>query len=316
MSLPSTDTVVLYPDGAVDNAARVLHAQAGPDGRWAIVLDQTCCHPVDAGWPDQGADRAILRRRSGTDLVVTDAVVAATDGTALFIGADIPVRKGTEGWAFLVAHLTQEPLTEGETVTVLVNEPRRRALSVGHTACHLASLALNEAMAGHWSKDVPADALGRPDFDGAAIVSSRIHENGSVDVFRLNKSLRRKGFDTEFPVGELETIGTAITATLDAWIDTGASVRVDRDGPRLTDRRHWVCELPEASARIACGGTHVNSLAEVGPLAVTLEIADDAGTPTLTMTTSTRAQSDPATATATTSATAAAESATTSAGAH
>ena len=288
MTLPTTDTIVSYSDGDLSNTATVLHSEQTSDGRWAIILDETSCHPVDIGWPDQAADRAALRRANGDVVEVSDAIVSATDGSALFIGSDIPQRPGTDGWAYVVVHLTDTAIPDGESVTVEVDGDHRRALSTGHTACHLASLALNRAMTDRWSKEVREDGLGQPDFDGAAIERSTIREDGSTDVFRLNKSLRRKGFSTDGLAEDLPAIVDAIDATLAGWLATAAPVHVDRDGPGLTDRRYWVCQLPEASVRIACGGTHVTSLAELGTLSVSLDLTDDAGTPTLTMTTDAR----------------------------
>lgn len=282
MTLPTSDTIVDYPAGSIRTETRVLHAEALPDDSWAVVLERTSCHPIDAGWPDQGADRAVIES-SGGMLVVTDAVVAATDGTALHLGADIPVRKGTEGWAFLVAHIVDAPLPEGEPVRVVVDEHYRRALSVGHTACHLASLALNRAMSERWTKEVRPDALGQPDFDGSAIESSLIRENGSTDTYRLNKSLRRKGFTSEGLAETLPEVERQVNQTLREWCETVARVHIDAEGPALTDRRYWVCDLPEASARIACGGTHVDSLGDLGDVRVSLRLTDADGTPTLTM---------------------------------
>ncbi|HKH07660.1 MAG TPA: metal-dependent hydrolase, partial [Agromyces sp.] len=84
---------------------------------------------------------------------------------------------------------------------------------------------------------------------------------------------------------ELDRLATSVDATLAAWLTAGAAVRIEREGDRLTDRRSWVCELPDATARISCGGTHVGSLAELGAVHVSFELGDDAGTPVLTMTT-------------------------------
>ncbi|KQX07556.1 MULTISPECIES: hypothetical protein [unclassified Leifsonia] len=285
MTLPTTDTVVLYPAGSTRNGAVVLHLETVADGSLAVILDETACHPVDAGWPDQGSDRAVLVTSSGREIAVTEAVVAATDGETLFIGTDVPVRKGEEGWTFVVAHLVapDAALAERDEVTVVVDEQYRNALSIGHTACHLASLALNRAVADRWTKDVRADGLGAPDFDAAAIASSLIRENGSTDVFRLNKSLRRKGFTTDGLSEELSAIEAATSATLAAWISEDAPVHIDVSGPGLTDRRSWVADLAEASVSIPCGGTHVSALSELGSLAVSLELSDVDGTPTLTM---------------------------------
>jgi alanyl-tRNA synthetase len=220
-------------------------------------------------------------------------VVAATDGSALHLGRDIPVPKGTPGWAFVVAHLVDgDPgLHEGDRVEIAVDPTYRHSMSAGHTACHLASLALNQALAGRWKKEVRPDALGHPDFDGTAIDVSLIRENGSTDRYRLGKSLRKRGFITDGLEAELPEIQARVTETLANWLATDAPVRIERDGERLTDRRYWVCELPGAEARIPCGGTHLASLgelAQIGALSVRLAVADIEGTPVLTMETDLR----------------------------
>lgn len=280
MALPTTDTRVTYPQGAVGSASRVLHVEPRDDGRHAVLLDTTAFHPVDSAWPDQGADRGDLQV-AGRRLPVVDCVVGATDGTALYLGAESPVRKGTEGWAFVVVHLVEgDAPSAGDDVTVRVDAAHRAAVSAGHTGCHLASLALNRALAGRWRKDVAADALGAPNFDALAIDTTVIGEFGSVDTYRLGKSLRRKGFGAD----DLDTGATAdaVNATLAAWTATGASIGIAADGPGLTDRRRWVCDLPGEHAEIPCGGTHLASLAGLD-VSVRLEVADTDGTPVLVM---------------------------------
>ncbi|TFD33900.1 metal-dependent hydrolase [Cryobacterium cryoconiti] len=289
MTLPSVDTQVDYPAGLTRTTATVLHVEPQADGRVAVLLDATPVHPVDAGWPDQGPDRAVLRV-AGAELTVLDCIVGATDGSALHRGRDIPVPKGTPGWAFVVVHLVEgaalvdgAALAEGQTVEVVVDADYRHRMSAGHTACHLAALALNRALADRWKKEVRADSLGHPDFDGTAIDVSLIRENGSVDTYRLGKSLRRKGFAAEGVAEHLAGIESAVNAALAEWVATGASVRIDRDGPLLTDRRYWVCELPAHSVRIPCGGTHVSSLDELGAVRVALSTSEVDGTTVLTM---------------------------------
>ena len=287
MTLPTTDTVVVYPSGATTADAKVLHVEhvAGDfePGRAVVILDRTAFHPVDTAWPDQGPDRGVLRA-GGSEIAVLDCVVGATDGTALFLGADIPVRKGTEGWAFVVAHVIAQPdaLAEGDAVTAEVDAPYRAALSIGHSGCHLASLALNAALAGAWSKDVATDDLGSPDFDGTAIEDSTIFENGSRDVYRVGKSVRKKGFDPA-ALDDTAALAAAANATLASWIAVGGEIRIDREGEGLTDRRYWVAELPGGHVRIACGGTHVSSLAELGAVTVTLSTEQLEGAVELTM---------------------------------
>jgi Ser-tRNA(Ala) deacylase AlaX len=285
MALPRTDTRVTYPQGAVESASRVLHVEVRDDGRCAVLLDTTAFHPVDSAWPDQGPDRGELRAGSRT-WPVADCVVGATDGTTLYLGDEAPVRKGAEGWAFVVVHLVDgEGPAEGDEVVVRVDSAHRAAVSAGHTGCHLASLALNRALTGRWKKDVAPDALGAPNFDALAIDTTVIGEFGSVDRYRLGKSLRRKGFSGE----DLDTdaIAEAVNATLAAWTATGAPIGIETDGPGLTDRRRWICALPEKRAEIPCGGTHLTSLAGVD-VAVQLELSDADGTPVLQMDTRVR----------------------------
>lgn len=283
MTLPTEDTRVLYPSGAVDLQATVLHSETLADGRSAVLFEATCVHPVDAGWPDQGPDTALIHHGAAF-WPVEDCIVGATDGSTLFLGEDIPVAKGTPGWAFVVVHVVDaDGLSAGDTVTVEVDEGLRNSTSAGHTACHLASLALNAALADRWKKDVRADALGHPDFDGLAIDQSLIGPNASVDTYRLGKSLRKKGFSVEGFSEALPSVQAAVNAALAEWVRTDAAVRIDCDGDRLTDRRYWVCELPGESVRIPCGGTHVNSLGALGEVTVTLELIDVDGTPVLTM---------------------------------
>jgi alanyl-tRNA synthetase len=286
MTLPTEDTRVLYPSGAIDTQATVLHSEPLSDGRVAVLLDATCVHPVDAGWPDQGPDLALLHHGAAF-WPVEDCIVGATDGSALYIGDDIPVAKGTPGWAFVVVHVVDATgLNAGDTVTVEVDEGLRDATSAGHTSCHLASLALNDALAGRWKKEVRTDALGAPDFDGLAIDESLIGPNASVDTYRLGKSVRKKGFSVDGLAEALASVEATVNATLAGWVGTQAEVRIDRDGYLLTDRRYWVCELPDASVRIPCGGTHVTSLGTLGAVTVTLTLHDLDGTDILTMNTS------------------------------
>lgn len=283
--LPLTDTLVDYPLGALRGAATVLASVPQADGRAAILLDRTPCHPVDAGWPDQGADRAVLIQGE-VQIPVLDCIVGASDGNELFLGTEIPVRKGTEGWSFVVAHLVDDAaaLVAGSQLDVVVDADYRLALSTGHSGCHLVSLALNQALAARWNKEVRLDSLGRPDFDGAAIASSTITEYGSTDVYRLNKSLRRKGFDAEGLEAALPELSASVNQTAAAWLASGAEIRINREGEGLTDRRYWTCELPEGTASIPCGGTHLSSVTELGTVAVELQVLDRNG-PELEMTT-------------------------------
>lgn len=285
--LPDVDTVVTYPQGATSSAGRVLHVEDLGDGRSAVLLDVTCVHPVTAAWPDQPADRAVLEA-AGTAFPVVDAVVGGIQDGRLLLGSDLPVRIGTDGWVFVVAHLVEGAgPAAGTAVRAIVDADHRAALSAGHTVCHLASLALNAALAGAWSKDVLPDALANPNFDALAIETSRIHPGGSVDVYRIGKSLRRKGF-VATALDDLDAVASRANMLLAEWVAAGAAVRIERAGDGLSSRRAWVCELPAATVHIPCGGTHASHLGEFSSVTVALEARDVEGAREITMTTTGR----------------------------
>ena len=282
MTLPTVDTRVSYPDGDDTSTGTVLHVVPFDGGRSAVVLDRTAFHPVDGAWPDQPADRGRMRWPGG-EAAIVDAVTGGIHEGELLLGTELPVRMGTPGWTFVVAHLVDAaPPTVGETVEVEADAEHRHALSAGHTACHLASLALDAALADAWSKPVRPDALGNPGFDGAAIQSSRIEPFAAVDVYRVGKSLRKTGFDPA-ALGDPDAVAARANTLLAEWVASGAPVRIDRDDDALSSRRAWVCALPGTEARIPCGGTHLASLAELASITVTLERAEVPGGLELTM---------------------------------
>ena len=285
MGLPREDTVVTFPTGGVSAVTQIEYVAPGPAGV-AVVTAATPFHPVDPRWPDQGPDRGTLT--VGDDAYpVIDVTYGATKGESLYVGDEVPVRRGTPGWAFLVVHVLPAgavPPALGAAVSLAVDAQYRAPLSAGHTACHVATLALNAALAGRWRKDPGVDGLGSPSFDARAMTSSRILPDGAVDTYRLGKSLRKSGFETEDLAAVLPEVTAGVNRRLAEWIAAAAPVRIEPSGPRLTDLREWVCELPQGSARIPCGGTHVDSLAAFDTVTVELDL--DAPNQSLVMRTS------------------------------
>ncbi|WP_113702984.1 metal-dependent hydrolase [Nonomuraea lactucae] len=272
-------TVVTFPDGHVVGRSEIIGVV--PVGaRHGLVVAETPFHPLDHTWPDQPADRGTIG-----GLPVADCVTGAWSAEGVHLGGDIPVRRGAEGWEWLVVHVTDSPLPVGETVDLVVDAAHRTALSAGHTACHLAALALNAALAGRWRKEVALDGLGHPDFDQMAITSSRISPDASVDVYRLGKSLRKKGFTADGL--DLDQVAGDANQRLKAWVAADAPVRIDVPGPGLTARRTWHCALPDGAASIPCGGTHVARTSELGGVTVALSLSPD-GSELTTRTTVTR----------------------------
>lgn len=274
--MPSS-TIVSFAGGDLTGSSTVSLVESSSLGT-VVVVDATPFHPVDHTWPDQPGDSGEIAL-DGAVVRVSEAVMAAiSDEGELAVGADIPVKRGAEGWTWLVGHPlegeTPSSLVEGARVELSVDAPRRAGLSRGHTACHLASLALDIAVADLWRKDPGADALGNPNFEARANQSSRIHEDGAVDEYRLGKSLRRAGFDTETFAATLEDREAAINAQLATWVASGAMSRVVPEGPTIVDRRSWRCELPDGHAEVLCGGTHVESLSEFVSISVALDLTD------------------------------------------
>ncbi|WP_029087974.1 metal-dependent hydrolase [Brevibacterium album] len=276
------ETRVSYPDGALASTGAVVHVEAGEQGGWAVVLDRTAFHPVDASWPDQPADRGIMRS-GDSELSIITAVTGGFQDGVLVYGENLSARLGTPGWTFCVVHLVDGPPPQvGAEVRIDVDEEHRAALSAGHTACHLAALALDAALADAWGKPVNVDSLGNPAFDSLAVQRSAIEEFSSVDVYRVGKSLRRKGFRPE-ALEDLESLAHRINWILGAWVSTGATVSIERAGDELSARRTWTCRLPEKTATIPCGGTHLRSLSELSSIEVSLDATQVPGGTALVM---------------------------------
>ena len=242
----------------------------------ALVTDVTCFHPVDSTWPDQPADRGQL---AGIDVVDCLTGAIGPEGQ-LEIGDQIPVRRGDSGWSWVVVHvLPQSTAPEvGDQVPLRVDEQYRHELSAAHTACHLAALALNQTCASDWRKDPGRlDPLGNPDLDGMAIQRSEISPLKSVDTYRLGKSIRKKGLNSQELLDRLPEIGALVTEQVQAWAESGAAVTITTDGDdSLAARRKWRCDLPDGVAEYPCGGTHLRNLSDLpSPVTVTYSrIAD------------------------------------------
>lgn len=268
-------TRVTFPDGSLTGEGEVLLVDQDSA---VVILDATPFHPVDHTWPDQPGDTGVLTV-GGDAVAVAEAVMAAvSDEGVLAVGTDIPVKRGAEGWTWLVGHRVEggipASVVTGAAAQADVAADRRAGLSRGHTACHLASLALDAALAELWHKEIAVDPLGHPDFEGRANQSSRIHPDGSVDEYRLGKSLRKAGFDSAAFAESLAERQTRINELLAGWVASGAPSRIDVEGPTITDRRTWRCELPEGEVGFLCGGTHVRSLSEFASISVALDLSD------------------------------------------
>jgi alanyl-tRNA synthetase len=266
-------TWVGFPAGDVAGTGTVIRVQE-LGRKFGVVVDRTPFHPLDHGWPDQPADHGTLAGQ-----VVQDVLTGAIDDDGvLLVGSDIDVRRGDSSRTWVVVHVVAGPAPEpGEEVALEVDAQHRERLSAAHTACHLAALAMNEVTAPCWHKDPPRrDSRGNPDLDQSSIQVSRILPDQAHDEYRFGRSLRKAGFDTAALMAGLAAYQDRAQALVDAWVATGAAVRVETGGdPTLTARRRWVCELPGAAGVIPCGGTHVSSLTQLAGVRLTWEATGD-----------------------------------------
>lgn len=281
-----------FPQGSTCGMGRVLHAQSHGSAaipHIAIITDQTPFHPVDHSWPDQPADRGQVTLLGDQRYDVVDVLIGTIDRQtgALLVGEEITVRRGDPDHAFVVVHVlrtdTPPDSWNGQTVVLGVEPTYRNALSAAHTACHLVALALNEATNSLWRKDSGRrDSLGRYDFDATAIVESRIIDTGSVDRYRLGSSLRRAGFDRASLIEELPSVVAAVNTRIAEWLVTDAPVVIAAEGPGLSARRYWQCDLPVGQARMLCGGTHTDRLGVIPRIQVSAVFDPEASELTVT----------------------------------
>lgn len=265
-------TIVDFPAGVVSGMGTVTRVEPVAGGV-GVVTDRTPFHPVDPSWPDQPADTGALNGAQVTDCLVGSI---DADGT-LSVGELIGVRRGDPDHTWVVVHVLDSAHAPavGQLVNLEVDAHRRAGLSRAHTACHVVALALNGVVSDMWRKEVALDGIGNPDFDRVALTESRMTPDEARDTYRLGKSLRKKGFDTAAFRDGLDSVAQRVNDQVQAWIDADASVEIQTEGPHLTDMRYWCCHVPEGTFRIACGGTHVTSLRELGTVRVDYETPDE-----------------------------------------
>lgn len=244
-----------------------------------VVTKETPFHPVSHIWPDHPADRGLL-----DEYTVTDCQVGAVEleNGKLFIGEEIPVKRDTPGWVFVVVHClegTAYNIQPGQVVSLKVDKGYQDALSRGHSAGHIAYLALNKVLNenGYWRKDADRkDPHGHYDFNSYAQVTSFVTPDECHDTYRLGKTLRKRGLNSADVLANLESLQSLVNQQVASWLELGSEVSMDCHGEFLTDSRYWKCDFQEGEiAVIPCGGTHAQSLDEFEAIQVQLRQLDE-----------------------------------------
>ncbi|WP_192254671.1 alanine-tRNA synthetase second additional domain-containing protein [Mesorhizobium caraganae] len=91
----------------------------------------------------------------------------------------------------------------------------------------------------------------------------------------MGKSLKKKGFDRDGFLNNLETVGVEINGTIHRRLETNTLVSLTPSEGLLDGIRQWRCNLDGAEVVIPCGGTHVERLSEIGDVKITLAPSED-----------------------------------------
>lgn len=246
-----------------------------------LVTDVTPFHPVSHIWPDHPADRGEIQAGNEYWQVETCLTGAVEQSSGkLYVAHSIPVKRDTEGWSFVVVHAVsaQAGIKAGMTITLKVDAAYQESLSRGHSAGHIASLALNKVlMQGYWRKEADRkDPHGNADFNSYAQESSSVTPDHCQDIYRLGKTLKKRGLNREEMLRDLAEIEARTNQQIQEWLKQGAEITMRCQGETLTSSRYWECKLEDTiTAVIPCGGTHVRSLNAFGSITVTLTPIDE-----------------------------------------
>ncbi len=259
-------TQILFAKGDIEAKANILYLAPHPtQSHLAIVItDVTPFHPRDYNWPDHPADKGNLIIDEET-IEITDCIIVARnlETGELFVDQDIPIKRGALNWIFLVGHVFSaqhaNTLSIENSVTLQVDYFYRQQLSFSHSLDHIATLALNAATNDYWKKEVSKDSLGHFSLDNLALKESRISCDGSQDVYRLGKSIKKKGFNREEFYQNIKIIEQNINNIFQSWLEEDCHITMIPEVSRLDDPRIWHATIAGQKAAISCGGSHVKN---------------------------------------------------------
>lgn len=275
-------TVVTFAGGGISEQSKIVFV-ARQNEHWIVATDKSPFHPLSLSWPDQPGDRGWLTTSDGIRLNVCDSCEGILDCTTgdLFTGeGGLTQRRAIPDMRSVVIHVVDSEVSlaaqVGRAVTLEVDASYRSALSLQHTGVHLAALALNQCAASFWAKDfADQDTRGSPNFDKAAVTKSTITQEGSTDVYRIGKTLRKKGFDRDAFLSNLPRRSLTINDIVRQVLAVPVPVTVAPTEGYLDDRRVWSTILNGATVSMPCGGTHISDLSQIAEINVVVMPFED-----------------------------------------
>jgi alanyl-tRNA synthetase len=227
----SADRIYYDEPATLEFTAEVtaIRELAKVDGQqvWQIALDRTAFYPTSGGQPyDTGV--LVAKARSGASL-------------------EVPITLVEEDETGEVWHTTSKPLQEGTAITGQIHAGRRRDHMQQHTGQHLLSAILDRDFGARTVSFHLGESVSTIDLEGAVLTDVQL-ESAATEANRI--------IAAALPLG----IRYVTREEANTMLQQGLLRKLP---PRSGNIR--LIEIPGVDLN-ACGGTHVATTAEIGPL--------------------------------------------------
>ncbi len=227
----SADRIYYDEPATLEFTAEVtaIRELARVDGQqvWQIALDRTAFYPTSGGQPyDIGV--LVAKARSGASL-------------------EVPITLVEEDETGEVWHTTSKPLQEGTAITGHINAARRHDHMQQHTGQHLLSAILDRDFGARTVSFHLGESVSTIDLEGATLTKAQL-QSAAMEANRI--------------------IATALPLDIRYVTSEEANVMLQQGLLRKLPPRSGnirLIAIPGIDTN-ACGGTHVATTAEIGPL--------------------------------------------------